>query len=298
MGAFRFSSSIPNLASSGSAGEMYGYLSLPSIGQKVEHGVLLCNPFGQEAVRCHRMYRVLSESLARAGVACLRFDYIGSGDSDGEDHDLTIQTCVQNTLTADQELRRLAGCAHVSWLGLRLGAAIAARSSTLAVLKPDRLFLWDPIAEGRAWIQQLKLEHMKAVTELADNRPRWKPFLKNAQAPRSPVGPLKVRQSLSDTSDLSFESQGFVVSAKLHHEIASIGPEQYADSRCARLIVLATDSLQRQSLSELESAKHLDSFEMLQVEPAYWNNDEAISSAIVARDVVSLVVQEMAGGGR
>src|SRR4051812_43750768 len=36
--------------------------------------VLLCNPFGQEAVRSHRVYRVLAERLARGGIAVLRFD--------------------------------------------------------------------------------------------------------------------------------------------------------------------------------------------------------------------------------
>ena len=31
-------------------------------------GVTLCNPFGQEAVRTHRLYRIMAERLARAGL--------------------------------------------------------------------------------------------------------------------------------------------------------------------------------------------------------------------------------------
>ncbi|MBK7659827.1 MAG: hypothetical protein IPJ28_12035 [Betaproteobacteria bacterium] len=46
-----------------------------------QHGVLLCNPFGQEAIRAHRLVRVLGDRLAAAGFAVMRFDYYGTGDS-------------------------------------------------------------------------------------------------------------------------------------------------------------------------------------------------------------------------
>jgi hypothetical protein len=47
--------------------------------------VLLCNPFGQEAIRCHRAFRLLSARLASSGIPSLRFDYFGTGDSPGND---------------------------------------------------------------------------------------------------------------------------------------------------------------------------------------------------------------------
>jgi len=37
--------------------------------------VLLCNPFGEEAIRAHRIYRILAERLARHGAHVLRFDW-------------------------------------------------------------------------------------------------------------------------------------------------------------------------------------------------------------------------------
>ena len=45
--------------------------------------VLLCNPFGEEASRSHRTFRVLATQLERTGFSVLRFDYSGTGDSLG-----------------------------------------------------------------------------------------------------------------------------------------------------------------------------------------------------------------------
>jgi hypothetical protein len=54
--------------------------------------VLLCNPFGQEALRSQRGFRVLADRFARTGCATLGFDYFGTGDSDGDDDDASLAT--------------------------------------------------------------------------------------------------------------------------------------------------------------------------------------------------------------
>src|SRR5215475_8484677 len=50
-------------------------------------GVVICNPFGDEAIRTHRSMRHLAEAAAGLGIPTLRFDYDGAGNSAGHDLD-------------------------------------------------------------------------------------------------------------------------------------------------------------------------------------------------------------------
>ncbi len=73
------------------------------------HGVVLCNPFGQEALRAHRLYRVLAERLARSGIDVMRFDYYGTGDSSGEDQEGELSGWTRDIRTVHDELLRVPG---------------------------------------------------------------------------------------------------------------------------------------------------------------------------------------------
>ena len=59
--------------------------------------VLLCPPLGQEQIRCHRLYRQLAHALAAEGIAVLRFDYYGCGDSAGASDEVDWQRCLTDT---------------------------------------------------------------------------------------------------------------------------------------------------------------------------------------------------------
>ena len=69
---------------------LLGAFHLPQRLQPRRTAVLLCNPFGEEASRAHRTYRVLATQLERAGFPVLRFDYSGTGDSLGRADDVTL----------------------------------------------------------------------------------------------------------------------------------------------------------------------------------------------------------------
>ena len=123
---------------------------------------LLCNPFGQEAVRAHRVFRTLADRLARAGCHVLRFDYLGTGDSDGADEDGSLDAWTADVQRASDEIVRLSGQRDVAWLGLRLGASVAALAAAAAARKPRRLVLWDPVVDGNAYLAELAAAHVSA----------------------------------------------------------------------------------------------------------------------------------------
>jgi len=122
-------------------------------GMPPRKAVLLCPPLGQDQIRCHRLYRQLAQALATDGIAALRFDYYGSGDSAGASDELDWQRCIDDTAMAADELRRRSGCERVIAFGARLGACIAVEAAASARLAG--LIMWDPIVAGAAHVARL-----------------------------------------------------------------------------------------------------------------------------------------------
>jgi pimeloyl-ACP methyl ester carboxylesterase len=167
---------------------------------------LLCNPFGQEAVRSHRLYRVLAERLAASGVASMRFDYHGTGDSPGDDEAGTLDGWVNDTRVALQELRKRSGARRLVCVGARLGAVVAARASVGAE-SVAKLVLCDPVVNGPDYLAQMRVDHVRTL-ELAYSLPdpAW-------------------RTSLADDPQaFSDEAMGFGMSEELRRQIRKLGP--------------------------------------------------------------------------
>lgn len=115
---------------------------------------VICNPWGAEALRAHRSLRVLAETLARSRYHVMRFDYFGTGDSDGGLTDGSVERWVADIGVAAAELRALSGTSRVVLIGLRLGGSLAA----LAAQRDPSvggLVLWDPVCSGSAWLEDL-----------------------------------------------------------------------------------------------------------------------------------------------
>jgi pimeloyl-ACP methyl ester carboxylesterase len=121
--------------------------------------VLLCNPFGQEAIRCHRAFRMIAEKLARIGVSSLRFDYFATGDSPGDDGEGDLPRWQRDVVLAHEALLRRSGARTVAWIGLRLGAWIALCAAVLAPTRPARVILWDPVLDGSRYLEELCEHH-------------------------------------------------------------------------------------------------------------------------------------------
>lgn len=143
--------------------QLYGIHHRADSGRAPTGAVLLCNPFGQEAIRTHRMFRVLSERLARSGIHAMRFDYFGTGDADGDDTDGDLDLWRDDVLRAHEELRKRSPGVPVTWLGVRLGATLAALAAEQAPDAAARLVLWEPVAQGCAYLDELAGHHAHAL---------------------------------------------------------------------------------------------------------------------------------------
>jgi hypothetical protein len=132
---------------------------LPDADRGPRTAALLCNPFGQEAIRCHRAFRVLAERLARVGVPSLRFDYYATGDSPGDDGEGDLPRWQRDILLAHDALTRRSGAGRIAWIGLRLGACIAISAAAMTPTPPAQVLLWDPVIDGRRYLEELSAYH-------------------------------------------------------------------------------------------------------------------------------------------
>ncbi|MCC7053623.1 MAG: alpha/beta fold hydrolase [Gemmatimonadaceae bacterium] len=133
---------------------LFGLYHAPSGDTVRAAGVVLCHPAPQEYSQTYWAFNKLAGMLASAGFHVLRFDYGGTGDSSGESADARLAQWVGDIGTAVQELRDLAGVRRISLVGMRVGAALAARATAAGVRVRD-LVLWEPVVSGPAYLAEL-----------------------------------------------------------------------------------------------------------------------------------------------
>ncbi|MCV6592625.1 MAG: lysophospholipase [Silicimonas sp.] len=98
-----------------------------------------------------RFFEQVAEALAAQGIASVRFDFRGSGESAGRWADTTFDSQVADLRRAVTETRRMAGLdrAQLVLLGFSQGGLVALRGLADGVAA-DALVLWNPVLDPRA----------------------------------------------------------------------------------------------------------------------------------------------------
>jgi len=145
------------------AHRLFAWLHRPAVPAAPGLGVVICKPFGYEALCAHRCVRAFAEAAVELGVPALRFDYRGTGDSaDIEPAADQIDVWRQDVAAAVGELRRQTGVQRVCLLGFRLGAllAILAGAGSAAV---NALMVVAPVLSGRRYLRELRTTQLAAA---------------------------------------------------------------------------------------------------------------------------------------
>jgi hypothetical protein len=255
--------------------QLLGLYHPPTAGAKATgEAVVFCNPFGQEAIRSHRMYRVLADRVARGGRAALRFDYSSTGDSEGACMESSLQAWTQDVCAADAELRKLSRASKVTWVGLRLGASLAVMASQQGA-GPDRLVLWDPVISGPEYLGELARSHVGFIASVF----RWT----TERASRS--------RGIRNLEALP-ELVGFEISDALRKEIFGIARSRLGSIPSAtRVVVLGNQDSSGCAawVAEL-AAKGLMAEYVGVDDDTPWNSEEALNaSTIPARALEALL---------
>ena len=236
--------------------------------------MLICNPFGQEAIRCHRLLKVLADRLARSGFHVMRFDYFGTGDSDGDDIDGDLASWIGDVCNADHELRARSGCGCSSWFGLRLGASVAAMASSRVTDAPQRLVLWDPIVYGTGYLDELVAANAEAGAE--NYGARW-------------FSEVRLREMVA--REAASAALGFLLGPVLREQLRAISPTDFIDTRATRITILnARTPEYLNELSRMLAARAVD----ITIRPVSSDivgaSNEAMNSAIVPADILQETV--------
>jgi uncharacterized protein len=255
--------------------ELYGVYHPAEAGPGGPIGVVLCSPFGAEAIRAHRILRVLAERLASAGAHVLRFDYRGTGDSAGDESDVDLDQWQSDIASADAELRDMSGVARVVWIGLRLGASLA----MLAARKPPPgfagLVLWEPVVRGKDYLAELdRMHHAFMSNELDETWER-----------------IAARNRQRGHGARTLEALGFEIGAPLEQALDALDLTKLETPSAKRVFVVGGD----QPAVTAELMAHLGTLgaEADSVDTAAddaWNSEQAMNAFVVPRIALDAIV--------
>ena len=239
--------------------------------------VLLCNPFGQEAIRSHRLFKVLADRLCRDGFHVLRFDYFGTGDSAGNDDEVSLSGFMNDLLTADSELQQRSGCARRAWVGLRLGATIAALASAKATVSPQRLVLWEPIINGRNYLAELAHAHSLALEDAYGSRC---------------VFDLALRDQFA--REVGTEALGFPLPDSFRAELNSLSHDSFEKVKTSAIDIFSNAISSDKNAADADwanklAARGVEIFNESIVEPIIWTADEMMNAATVPGEVLQRI---------
>ena len=123
---------------------VFGVLHMP--GTIPAPGIVMCHGFTGHKAETHRLFVTTARDLCAHGLVVLRFDFRGSGDSEGEFRDMTIAREIEDAQAAVRFLsnRVEVDAERVGALGLSLGGCVAACLSGREKLQA--LVLWAAVA--------------------------------------------------------------------------------------------------------------------------------------------------------
>ena len=135
--------------------QIVGMLHMPERRKGKVPAVILFHGFTGTKVEPHRIFVKQARALAKAGIAALRFDFRGSGDSEGEFSNMTLSGELKDARAALNFMRSRPGIdkSRIGVLGLSFGGAVAA---LLLGSDPDihAAALWAPTGRTDEMVQR------------------------------------------------------------------------------------------------------------------------------------------------
>tara|TARA_R110000772_G_scaffold129051_4_gene236999 strand:+ start:8920 stop:9735 length:816 start_codon:yes stop_codon:yes gene_type:complete len=116
--------------------------------------IIYLPPFGEEMNRCRSIVANQARWFARHGSSCTILDYFGTGESQGEFEDASLEIWRENIANAIQRVSEQNDAPVTLW-GFRLGALIAFDYVSHQPIAPRKLLFWQPVMSGKLFLTQM-----------------------------------------------------------------------------------------------------------------------------------------------
>lgn len=146
----------PLMFSSGNR-QLMGVCYAPSPPSIQDVSVLLCNQVGPDYAEYFKTSRILLNMLVAGGFNCLRFDYTGCGDSEGNFTEGSVSQWISDIATAKTILKDQSGCSNICICGFGFGGLLATAHAAVSVV--SAIILWEPVVDGQIYCRRLRKNH-------------------------------------------------------------------------------------------------------------------------------------------
>ena len=118
--------------------------------------VVIANSWGAEDMSGYDGLHALAQELAAGGLGTLRFEWPDTGDSSADGPETTLADALAAFDAAAAQARLLSGCERLAFVGVRLGALLAAHAAA-GRRDVDSLVALLPVASGRAFVREQRM---------------------------------------------------------------------------------------------------------------------------------------------
>ncbi len=145
-------------------GRLFAVHHRPADGVSIRGQVLCVPPFNEEMNRCRSMVALQAQAFAQMGIGTLMIDLLGTGDSTGNYVDARWNIWLENIRAGVKWLNDQPG-GFRGFLGIRLGAILAAEVLSSMIANDAALMLWQPVVDGKQHFTQFLRMRIAAQME-------------------------------------------------------------------------------------------------------------------------------------
>jgi uncharacterized protein len=129
--------------------------------------VLFCHGLGGHKVGRYRVYVELAKLLSSKGIASLRMDFRGSGDSEGDFASMTLEGEVSDACQglAFLENHKEVDVSRIAIFGRSMGSAVALMAAN-RFAKVKSICLWAPVYNAKDWEDKWNYLHSNDLSPL------------------------------------------------------------------------------------------------------------------------------------